>query len=170
MTDRAPDWKQADPETIAFLRENIRTVMISHRKDGSPTGHPMSAFFGVNGLFFNTYAKSAKMRNIARDPRLCCLVTSFEPMDRREGVLIRGEARIVPNDEGEQFGEEDGIRRARLASPLASGSDGGTAEDPEEAVRRRERAAQRVVDGKRVVFELVPVEIGSPGRSTSPRP
>jgi hypothetical protein len=165
--DDAPRWEEVDPATIRFLRENIRTVMITHRKDGSPTGHPMSAFFGVNGLFLNTYAKSAKMRNLARDPRLCCLVTSFEPAERRQAVLVRGNARLVANDEPERFGDEDGIRRARLASPLSSGSTGDTAEDPEEAARRRERAAQRVAEGKRVIFELVPVEIGSPAR---PRP
>lgn len=153
-------WTQVSGETQSFLRNNIRSIMVTRRPDGSPTGHPMSAFFGANGLFFNTYGKSAKARNLRRDPAFCCLVTSFGPRDEKESVLIRGVARFVDNSEPETFGDQDGIRRARLASPLAEESGSPADQDPDEAERRRARAAERVADGKRVVFEMVPKEIG----------
>jgi hypothetical protein len=161
MSVSGASWDEAEPETQSFLRENIRAIMVTVREDGSPTGHPMSAFFGVNGLYFNTYGKSPKARNLRQDPRMCCLVTTFEPPVERQSLLVRGVARFVPNDEREHFGDEDGRRRARLASPLSGGSS-GPIEDPREAERRRARAAERVAEGKRVIFELMPVEVGSP--------
>lgn len=33
-------------EVAAFLEGNRRTFMITLRKDGSPTGHPMAGFYG----------------------------------------------------------------------------------------------------------------------------
>jgi pyridoxine/pyridoxamine 5'-phosphate oxidase len=159
-------WPAANDGTIAFLRENRRAILITLRKDGSPTGHPMGAFFGVNGLFFNTYAKSAKARNIRRNPNICCLVASFAAPRERQFALVRGVARFVPNEETEEFGDQDGRRIARLGSSQ-SNRGGPKDEDPAEAQRRLDRAAQRVAEGKRVVFELLPNEIGTPapGRS-----
>jgi hypothetical protein len=170
MTDTTTPWDAADPATTAFLLRNIRSIMITLRSDGSPTGHPMSAFFGANGLFFNMYGGSAKARNLRRDPRMCALVTTFDPPPRRDAICVRGNARFVPSTEEAVLGDEDGRRRARLANPAVTAGGAEPQVDPAEAERRRARAAQAVIEGKRVIVELIPVELGAVAPPSPVRP
>ena len=151
----APFWPEYDPEIDTFLGEHLRTIFFSLRPDGSPTGHPMSAFYGPDGLFFNTYTKSVKVRNITRDARVACLVTASGEEAEERGVIVHGKVRFVPIDEEVRDPARDGLAQARVATPNVAGLDEA---DPEESERRRARVAQRVIEGKRQVFEVVPAE------------
>ena len=46
-----------------------RAFLFSLRADGSPTCHPMTSFEKDGAPAFNTYRKSAKTKNLLRDPR-----------------------------------------------------------------------------------------------------
>jgi hypothetical protein len=46
-----------------------RAFLFSLREDGSPTCHPMMSLEKDGAPAFNTYRKSAKTKNLVRDPR-----------------------------------------------------------------------------------------------------
>ena len=61
-----------DHETVPedaqdFMKNNGRTFMITKRKDGSPTAHPMASWYG-GFLYLNMYKASIKSKNLDRDP------------------------------------------------------------------------------------------------------
>jgi general stress protein 26 len=88
-----------------FLESNTRAFLFGLRKDGSPTGHPMTGIYAQARLFVNTYRKSAKARNIARDSRACYLVVNGYDAEKVYGVAVKGEARIL--EEGRIPGRRD---------------------------------------------------------------
>jgi PPOX class probable F420-dependent enzyme len=63
--------------------------------DGWP--HLVTMFHAVldRRLVFWTYAKSQKIRNLERDPRLTCLVEAGEEYAELRGVQITGSAQIM---------------------------------------------------------------------------
>ena len=57
------------PDDIdAHIDSTVRTFIVSHRKDGSPTCHPMARFYVDRGYYMNMYAASVKHRNLERTP------------------------------------------------------------------------------------------------------
>jgi hypothetical protein len=62
-----------------FLAENTQVYLVVRRPDGAPMGYPMVGRWEDGGLEFSTYRKSAKVRHVERDDRVCCLVV---PRDR----------------------------------------------------------------------------------------
>ncbi len=142
------------PQDVSdFLAGNHRTFLLTLRKDGSPTGHPMAAFYG-GGLYFNMYRKSVKARNLERDDSACCVVTTPSDAPDLRGVLLRGRARPVPYDEGVGGPVPPGLALAR-----APGSAAGQ-HQRQEMKPVTSATAERVKAGTRVVFEIVPEEVG----------
>jgi len=147
----------AIPEDAAgFMEKHRRTFMITLRKDGSPTAHPMAGFFG-GSLYLNTYGASAKAKNLGRDERICCLVTNPSDSAEFEAAVYRGRARVVPVEE--VFAEDvpEGLAWAR--NPRSAGSQ-EKPDIPPESDRKIGDTAGRVTRGKRVIFEIVPREVG----------
>jgi Pyridoxamine 5'-phosphate oxidase len=62
-----------------FLADHAQVYLIVRRPDGTPMGYPMTGRWLQGGLEFSTYRKSAKVRYVERDERVCCLVV---PRDR----------------------------------------------------------------------------------------
>ena len=135
-----------------FLEANRRTFMITLRKDGSPTGHPVSVFSG-GGFFINMYTASLKSRNLARDGRTCCVVTTPSEAERFTGVLLRGRARPLPADEA-----------------LASGAPAGLASARNPAAEGLSDVAVRIENRVRTIYEVVPTESGTLERVRRPKP
>ena len=152
MSDRVP----IPTEAGEFMERNQRTFMITLRRDGSPTGHPMAGFFG-GSLYLNTYSASAKAKNLERDERICCVVTNPSDATHFEGAVCRGRARAVPADE--VFADEvpEGLAWAR--NPRSSGSQ-KQPDIPPESDRKIGETAGRIKRGVRVIFEIVPKEVG----------
>jgi len=151
MSDRS-----AIPESAAsFMAHQRRTFMITLRKDGSPTVHPMAGFFG-GALYLNTYAASAKAKNLERDPRICCVLTN--PSDARdfEAAVYRGRARLLPVEEVFADRVPEGLAWAR--NPRSQGSQ-AQPEIPPEAERKIGQTAGRLKRGVRAIFEIVPEEV-----------
>ena len=132
------------PEAEEFLRANARAFLLTLRRDGSPTGHPMTAIVRDGVVYFNTYRKSSKVRNIERDPRVCCLVTTADDDGDARGVVIDGTAEIVA---------------AETLDSLASNVNTGAARIPEErgvSEGTLSRIGDRLRSGKRVLVRIVP--------------
>ena len=55
-----------------------RGFLVTRRRDGSPTTHPLTPLWADGAIHFNTYRKSAKVRDVLRHPRVSCVVTSAD--------------------------------------------------------------------------------------------
>ena len=56
----------------------------------------MVGLWREGALWLNTYRKSAKVRNIARDPRVCCLVVDGTEELVPPAAVVHGHAEILP--------------------------------------------------------------------------
>lgn len=71
------------------IERSSRTFMVTRRKDGSPTCHPMARFYADRQYYMNMYATSLKHHNLERDPHVCCLVTTNSDDPEFQAVQIR---------------------------------------------------------------------------------
>ncbi len=94
-------------DMIRMSAEEIRTFLAEERTlqvatldhDGFPHLVAMWYVFSDNQIAFWTYARSQKVVNLRRDPRLSCLVEAGTRYDELRGVQIKG--RAVLSDERE---------------------------------------------------------------------
>lgn len=82
-------------EVDAFLREEKTATMCSLHPDGSI--HAVAMWYGfLDGvLTVETKAKSQKVQNLKRDPRLTVLVEAGDSYDQLRGVELVGKGRII---------------------------------------------------------------------------
>ncbi|MBF8186743.1 pyridoxamine 5'-phosphate oxidase family protein [Nonomuraea sp. K274] len=85
----------SDDDVTAFLEGSRKLQLATINPDGTP--HLVTMFYGLDSghIAFWTYAKAQKARNLARDPRVSCLVEVGESYDELRGVLLYGEAKQV---------------------------------------------------------------------------
>jgi hypothetical protein len=145
----------------AFMEENGRTFMITKRRDGSPTAHPMAGFYGEGRLYLNMYFKSLKHKNLQRDPRITCLVATPSDEEAFRAVVYRGRARNLTLEETLAEDAPVGVRVARVGSMDGALQDGGdttrfTNEDPDDLRKRAKIMVQRIAKQTRVLWEVVP--------------
>lgn len=90
------DISMTDEEVLAFLSSGAKTLQVATiGADGVPHLAPMW-FVMVNGkIVFRSFAKSQKIVNLRRDPRLTVLVETGEAYADLQGVMIKGEAALV---------------------------------------------------------------------------
>ncbi|MBM4406373.1 MAG: hypothetical protein FJ039_09380 [Chloroflexi bacterium] len=126
------------PDVLAFVRANPRTFLISRRKDGSPTGHPMLCLIGEGRIQFSTYRKSAKVQNFQRDPTVACLATTRYDDPSFKAAIVRGQARL-----------REGLELPTRETPETSSwvSKGVSS-----------RSKERLASGKRILLEILPSE------------
>ena len=86
-------------ETEAFLRAATKLQVATVGADGSP--HLTTLFHVVldGRVAFWTYARSQKVRNLERDPRISCLVEDGVDYGELRGVSITGTAEVVSDDD-----------------------------------------------------------------------
>lgn len=84
-----------EEEIAALLREARKLQLGTINPDGTP--HLVTMFYGLDGgrVTFWTYAKSQKARNIARDPRVSCLIEAGDEYAQLRGVLVYGKAQLI---------------------------------------------------------------------------
>lgn len=94
MNERSRVALTAD-EVARLLAESRKVQVATLNRDGTP--HLVTMFYTlVDGhLAFWTYRASQKARNLARDPRLTCLVEDGEDYFELRGVQVRGVARRI---------------------------------------------------------------------------
>ncbi|GLY84534.1 pyridoxamine 5'-phosphate oxidase family protein [Actinoallomurus iriomotensis] len=89
-----------DDEVTAFIEENPKFQLATINRDGTP--HLVTMFSGlVEGkIAFWTYRKSRKAHNLARDPRVTCLIEAGTDYFELRGLMLYGTVRTLtePND------------------------------------------------------------------------
>jgi hypothetical protein len=125
-------------DVAAFLTKHTRVFLLTRRKDGAPTIHPMTGFFADGHVTMTTYRKSAKARNVEHDPRAGCVVVNGYGRDDVQAVAVRGRAVL-------RQAEMQALPASERAAPKVS-----------ESVAAR--VADRMASGKRVFLDVVPDE------------
>ena len=94
-TEVGPRLAGTEAETRAFLEAGRDLQVASINADGTP--HLVTMWYELEGddLCFWTYAKSQKVVNLRRDPRLTVLVATGEVYEELRGVSIVGHAELV---------------------------------------------------------------------------
>ena len=106
MASRRDQILMAPEEVAAFLEEQRTLQVASINADGTP--HLVAMWFARHDgeIAFWTYAKSQKVVNLRRDPRLTVMVESGAKYEELKGVTIYGRARIISDlDEVFAFGD-----------------------------------------------------------------
>src|SRR5438552_4810564 len=87
-------------DTAALLAGSHKLQLATINRDGTP--HLVTMFYVMLGgrIAFWTYRSSQKARNLARDPRVTCLVETGEEYFELRGVQVAGLARCVEDPAG----------------------------------------------------------------------
>jgi PPOX class probable F420-dependent enzyme len=99
MAGRRDTIKMNDEEIREFLAAGRDLQVASINADGTP--HLVTMWYAMRDgeVAFWTYAKSQKVVNLRRDPRLSVLVASGEVYEQLKGVSIVGRAEVVDDSE-----------------------------------------------------------------------
>lgn len=87
--------RMTDAETRAFLEAGRDLQVGSINADGTPHLVTMWYELDEDDICFWTYAKSQKVVNLRRDPRLSVLVATGEVYEELRGVSIIGHAELI---------------------------------------------------------------------------
>jgi PPOX class probable F420-dependent enzyme len=93
--NRRSEIKMSPEEVDNFLHEGRTTTMCSIHPDGSIHAVAMWYAFLEGTIAVETKAKSQKVQNLRRDPRLTFLVEAGDSYDQLRGVEVVGKARII---------------------------------------------------------------------------
>ena len=97
MPSRRDLIRMSEDEQRAFLAGARTMILCSIGPEGAP--HPMPMWFAVEDdgtVVMTTFAKSQKVRNLERDPRVSLLVEDGESYSTLRGVVIHGRAELDP--------------------------------------------------------------------------
>ena len=86
----------SEQEQRDFVRGARTMILCSNDRAGFP--HPMPMWFGLEddgAVVMTTFAKSQKVKNLERDPRVSLLVEDGEEYAKLRGVVIYGKAELV---------------------------------------------------------------------------
>ena len=97
--NRRSEIKMSLEEVEAFLREERTATMCSMHPDGSIHAVAMWYAFLDGQMAVETKAKSQKVQNLRRDPRLTFLVEAGDRYEELRGVETVGKARIIDDPE-----------------------------------------------------------------------
>ena len=117
--------RMSDAEIGSLLDENLKVQVASIGPDGAP--HLTTLFYVVQDerIAFWTYARSQKIRNLERDPRVSALVEAGDDYFELRGVSITGRAELVRDPAGVlSIGSEVAVRMAGVESFEALGEVG----------------------------------------------
>ena len=145
MPKRRNQIEMTPEEQDAFLREGHTLQVASIGPNGFP--HLVAMWYAlIDGkVCFTTFAKSQKVLNLRRNPKITVMVEDGTPYNELRGVVIEGEAEIIEGDQ--QFA-------ARVAMISGSRKPGEPAAGPPSEQTLRSVA-------KRAVIRVNPVNVYS---------
>lgn len=109
--------RMSEAEVGDFLAEHLKVQVASLGADGAP--HLTTLFYIVRdgAIAFWTYARSQKIRNLERDPRVSVLVEDGDDYFELRGVSIKGRAELVRGHAGiHEIGSQVATRMAGAES------------------------------------------------------
>jgi Pyridoxamine 5'-phosphate oxidase len=118
--------RMSEDEVAAMLAAGRKVQLATISPDGYP--HLVTMYYTlVDGkIAFWTYRTSQKALNLARDPRISCLVETGEAYYDLRGVQIQGVVETITDADGVyQIGL--GVGAAMAGSDATAGGDGGSA-------------------------------------------
>lgn len=89
----------SEPELADFLTECRTVVLCTIGPDGVPDPVPMWFVERPEGILMRTYAKSQKVANIRRDPRVSVLAELGERYTQLRGVQYTGSIEVSRDEE-----------------------------------------------------------------------
>ena len=90
----------SDGERRAYLAHAPTVILVSSGRDGYPHAVPMWFVLEDDGcIAMTTYARSQKVLNVRRNPKVALLVESGLRYEELKGVLIRGRAEVIDDPE-----------------------------------------------------------------------
>jgi hypothetical protein len=151
-----------DDEVTAFIRDSRKLQLATINPDGTP--HLVTMFYGLvdGNIAFWTYGKAQKTLNLARDPRVTCLIEAGDDYFELRGVMVYGAVRRI-DDQKSVLDVGMAVTRRMTsagsgADPRADpGTDPGT--DPGADDQLREYVAH--TGRKRVAFVVEPTRVVS---------
>jgi PPOX class probable F420-dependent enzyme len=135
-----------DEELRDFVRSSHTVILCSNGPSGAP--HPMPMWFVADddgSIRMTTYARSQKVRNLERDPRVSMLIESGERYEELKGAVFYGKAEIVRDVE-------------RVIDTLMEASGSAVDRSPE---AKPVRDAMRANAAKRVLIVVRPERVVS---------
>jgi PPOX class probable F420-dependent enzyme len=102
VNQRARIQMSAD-EVALFLRQSRTATIATVGPDGFP--HLVAMWYGLldGKVYFETKAKSQKVANLRRNPKVSCSVESGESYDQLRGVAIEGTAVIIDDTSSDEY-------------------------------------------------------------------
>jgi PPOX class probable F420-dependent enzyme len=93
----------SDDEVAAFVEQSRTVTMATNGPDGHP--HLVAMWYGVidGKIYFETKAKSQKVQNLKRDPKITCMIEAGLTYDQLRGVAIEGTAHIIDDTEDDEY-------------------------------------------------------------------
>ncbi len=82
-------------EEAQYLAESKTIILCTNDRHGYPHAVAMWFYAEDGAILMTTYAKSQKILNLRRDPKVTLLVESGETYDTLKGVMIRGKAELI---------------------------------------------------------------------------
>ena len=90
------DISMTEDEVLSFLGSGAKTLQVATiGADGTPHVAPMWFVMEDGKIVFRSFAKSQKIVNLRRDPRLTVLAETGETYAELQGVMVKGEATLV---------------------------------------------------------------------------
>jgi PPOX class probable F420-dependent enzyme len=90
----------SEGEVREFLGRSHTVILCSNGRSGFPHPMPMWFLLGEDGsIRMTTFAKSQKVLNLRRDPRVSVLVESGERYEELRGAVLYGRAEITEDTE-----------------------------------------------------------------------
>jgi PPOX class probable F420-dependent enzyme len=81
--------RMSDDEALAFLDEERTVICATNGHDGWPHLMPLWYVVRDGTLWAWTYAKSQKVRNLERDPRVTLQIETGTTYDQLRGIMLR---------------------------------------------------------------------------------
>jgi PPOX class probable F420-dependent enzyme len=98
MPKRRNQIAMTEEEQAAFLREGHTLEVASIGPNGYP--HQVAMWYAlIDGrIHFTTYARSQKVLNLRRDPKISVMLETGTPYNELRGMVIEGDAEIIEDD------------------------------------------------------------------------
>lgn len=95
--------RMSDDEVASFLEQSRTATIATIGPRGFP--HLVAMWYGLIGgtVYIETKAKSQKVANLRRDPRISCSAEAGESYDQLRGVAIEGTAAIIDDTSSDEY-------------------------------------------------------------------
>jgi PPOX class probable F420-dependent enzyme len=95
--------RMTDEEVASFLEQSRTATIATVGSSGFP--HLVAMWYGLldGRVYFETKAKSQKVVNLRRDPKVSCSVEAGESYDQLRGVAIEGTAAIIEDTSADEY-------------------------------------------------------------------